>query len=336
MKRTVYLLLLFLLAGCNFPLRSKITPTPNITQAYETIVAQMGTMQASGTGLPSSTPIPGITSTALPGTLFPTQPIKTALPSTQLVPTQVCDRVLPGNPIDVTIPDDTNIVAGEGFTKTWRLQNGGACSWTREYKLIWVSGERMADVDVLALPQAVPPGQTTDLSLDMTAPSTGGTYQSNWMLQNANGVFFGIGPNGKSPFWVRIVVQPKGTPTPQPSATAIQPGIVFSGVVTLLNGQSINLSNGNISNDTNLDLSMKLGEISATNSSTFSAVLNNPPDYSICKNQSYSGNAIALTESNLYGYFCVKNSRNQLSTIQILGYTTDSTLTLEIQTWGAE
>ena len=145
MKRTVYLIFRLLLAGCNFPLGSNITPTPNITQAYETITAQMSTMRASGTGVPVETLVPGITATNNPGPGFPTQPINTAPPTTQIVPTQVCDRVLPGNPIDVTIPDDSIIVAGEGFTKTWRLQNGGACSWTRDYQLIWVSGERMAD-----------------------------------------------------------------------------------------------------------------------------------------------------------------------------------------------
>ncbi len=296
----------------------------------------MSTMQASGTGIPVETLAPGMTATTNPGPGFPTQPINTAPPTTQIVPTQVCDRVLPGNPIDVTIPDNSIIVAGEGFTKTWRLQNGGACSWTRDYQLVWVSGERMADVDVYPLPQAVPPGQTTDLSLDMTAPSTSGTFQSNWMLQNDKGILFGIGPTGKSPFWVKIIVQPRGTPTPQPSATAIQPGIVYSGVVVLTNGQSVNLSNGSTSDDYNLDVSFNGAEVSATNSASFSPILSNPPDYYTCKNQTFTGNGFTLTDSNLYAYFCARNSRNQISTIQFLGFNTNSSLTLEIQTWGAE
>jgi hypothetical protein len=181
---------LFFLGGCNFPTARRITPTPNITQAYETIVAQMATMQADSTSNPQATQTPGGQATSTPGQSIPTQPFKTVSPATQIVPTQVCDRVLPGNPIDVTIPDDSNLTSGEIFTKTWRLQNGGACAWTREYRIVWVSGERMAELDAFPLTQAVPPGQSIDISLDMTAPSKTGTYQSNWMLQNSDGVLF--------------------------------------------------------------------------------------------------------------------------------------------------
>jgi len=330
------LFILTFLGGCNFPTTRKITATPNVTQAYETIIAQMSTMQAAGTVLPQATVTPVGQSTSTPEQALPTQPFKTIPPSTQIIPTQVCDRVLPGNPIDVTIPDDSSIPSGEGFTKTWRLQNGGACAWTKEYQIVWVSGERMADLDAFPLPDAVPPGESIDLSLDMTAPTTIGTYQSNWMLRNSQGILFGIGPTGKSPFWVRIVVSPRGTPTVQPSATAIQPGIVFSGVVSLLKDQTIHIGTGAVTTGNSQDMSFTGSEIQATNNSSFSSILNNPPDYSTCSKQTFSTNSYTLDSSNLYAHYCVKNSLGQIGAIQILGFSPDSSLTLEIQTWGAD
>ncbi len=96
-----------------------------MTQAYQTVMAQIQTLEAVGTqGTPISTPQPDQTQ-SIPTFAIPTsnQTTKNPVPTQQ--PTQVCDRVLPGNPIDVTIPDDSVIPAGAVFTKTWRLENGG-------------------------------------------------------------------------------------------------------------------------------------------------------------------------------------------------------------------
>ena len=32
----------------------------------------------------------------------------------------------------------------------------------------------------------------------MIAPAAAGTYQSNWKLQNADGLLFGLGPSGQA------------------------------------------------------------------------------------------------------------------------------------------
>ncbi|MEK6256076.1 MAG: hypothetical protein N2C13_02005, partial [Chloroflexota bacterium] len=44
-----------------------------------------------------------------------------------------------------------------------------------------------------------------DISVELTAPNTPGTYRGNWKLRNANAVIFGIG-NAGSAFYVEIDV----------------------------------------------------------------------------------------------------------------------------------
>jgi hypothetical protein len=103
---------------------------------------------------------------------------------------------------DVTYPDDTSVKAGEKFTKIWKLQNVGTCTWTG-YTVAFVDGDRMGS------PDSVPVAETerskpVDVSVELTAPSTNGTYRGNFQLHNASGekVLIGV----ESIFWVQIVV----------------------------------------------------------------------------------------------------------------------------------
>jgi hypothetical protein len=107
---------------------------------------------------------------------------------------------------DVTIPDGTNFAPGTAFRKTWRLKNIGTCPWTTGYSLVFDSGDRFGAPASVNFPITVNPGQTVDLSVDMTAPSTAGHYFSYWRLRNASGVIFGIGSTAKKAFWAEINV----------------------------------------------------------------------------------------------------------------------------------
>ena len=107
---------------------------------------------------------------------------------------------------DVTVPDGTTYTPGATFRKTWRLKNIGTCTWTTSYSLVFESGAQMGAPSALNFPTNVAPGQTVDLSLDMTAPSSAGQYFGYWKLRNANGVNFGIGYTANSSFWVEINV----------------------------------------------------------------------------------------------------------------------------------
>ncbi len=115
---------------------------------------------------------------------------------------------------DVTVPDGTAFAPGASFTKTWRLKNIGTCTWTTSYALVFDSGEKMGGPDLLNLPQSVAPGQTIDVSVNLTAPGTAGSYRGYWKLQNADGVPFGIGTGGTKSWWVDIRVSGSSTNPP--------------------------------------------------------------------------------------------------------------------------
>src|SRR4030042_5520432 len=94
---------------------------------------------------------------------------------------------------DVTVPDGTTFAANTAFTKTWRIKNIGTCTWTTSYSLVFDSGSKMGGPTSVNLPKSVAPGQTVDISISLTAPSSAGHYIGYWKFKNASGVLFGIG-----------------------------------------------------------------------------------------------------------------------------------------------
>ncbi len=113
---------------------------------------------------------------------------------------------------DVTISDGTRIEAGRTFTKTWRLTNSGTCTWTPEYALVFVDGDRMGAAGSTALLGNVPPGSTVDLTAVLQAPVDDGLYSGYWMLRNQEGGRFGLGQGANKPFRVQIRVGPPPPP----------------------------------------------------------------------------------------------------------------------------
>ena len=75
-----------------------------------------------------------VTATPVPPTSTPVRPANTPPPTA----VSYCDWV--SFIKDVTIPDGTQVLPGETFTKMWRLKNSGTCTWTPDYALVWVSG----------------------------------------------------------------------------------------------------------------------------------------------------------------------------------------------------
>jgi hypothetical protein len=112
---------------------------------------------------------------------------------------------------DVTVPDGTNFAPGTAFRKTWRLRNIGTCTWTTSYTLFFDSGDPLGAPASVNFPNTVSPGQTVDLSVDMTAPSAAGHYFSYWRLKNASGTIFGIGSTTNRAFWAEINVGSSST-----------------------------------------------------------------------------------------------------------------------------
>ena len=90
---------------------------------------------------------------------------------------------------DVTIPDGTVMVAGQSFTKTWKLKNSGATSWSG-YNLTFVGGDQMAAPSSVSVPMT-PPGATVEISVPMTAPKDAGNHQGSWQMTNTDAKCFG-------------------------------------------------------------------------------------------------------------------------------------------------
>lgn len=123
---------------------------------------------------------------------------------------------------DVTIPDNTNIVGAATFTKTWRVANNGTCVWGPTYTLVHYSDERLGAPDAVPLGLTYP-GQTLDISVDLTAPNITGTHRGNFVIENPAGLIMKIGDDSR--LWVIINV----TTTTAVTATATQTPIGATG-----------------------------------------------------------------------------------------------------------
>lgn len=91
---------------------------------------------------------------------------------------------------DITVPDGTQFKPGEKFTKVWRLRNSGTSTWTPDYSLTFFGGAQMSAPSAVSVGSTVAPGSTVDISVDMIAPESPGTYRGFWKMRNATGEFF--------------------------------------------------------------------------------------------------------------------------------------------------
>lgn len=110
---------------------------------------------------------------------------------------------------DVTVPDDTPFEPGAPIRKTWRLINTGSCTWTDGYELIYLRGDKLGAPDSVVMPDTVVPGESVDITVEMTAPTVLGTYRGDWIMRSSFGQIFGIGGSPEDPIWLQIeVVEP--------------------------------------------------------------------------------------------------------------------------------
>ena len=217
---TLSLILLLALTACggNQPEETE-DPNAAVTHVVETAMAAITQTAAVQSPTPSSTPtlLPTGTNTPIPtfepSPTLPLLPTATSVFNQPNTPNSSCDI---GNFVkDVTIPDGTSMSAGQKFTKTWEIKNSGTCTWNENYQIIFYGGERMAeDTTYNFTDEDIEPGESVQISLEMTAPSTNGTYYSYWILRNdARQNFFVDGGS----IYVQIAVG--GTATPGPTAT---------------------------------------------------------------------------------------------------------------------
>lgn len=165
-----------------------------------TQVAAVETQAATPTALPATPTLePTATATQVPPSPTPVLPTATITPTP--LPCNAAEFVA-----DVTIPDGSLLAPNAYFTKTWRLRNIGACTWTRAYQLVFVSGDRMEAPASVELPADVYPGQVVDVTVGLVAPSHDGSFRGYWKIRDAAGLLFGVGRSG-SAFYVDIRVE---------------------------------------------------------------------------------------------------------------------------------
>ena len=102
---------------------------------------------------------------------------------------------------DVNVPDGTVFEPGKVFTKTWKLQNTGTSTWNKFYAIAFSGGASMGGTTT-TLRRAIPPNGTGNVSVELTAPNTAGSYTGYWIMTNSSGTAFGNILN------VQIVVRP--------------------------------------------------------------------------------------------------------------------------------
>lgn len=344
-------ILLFLLAGCNMPgSQGSAQGTLNVTQAYQTVEARLteaGMLTPSTSPQPTSTDsdLPTETATPASATTTSTSPVSPTAPVAATTAPQTCDVASPGSPIDVTIPDDTMLQPGQSFTKTWRLQNSGSCTWTRQYAVTFFSGEQMGAPVAVNLAGDVLPGQSVDISVDMVAPATAGQYQGNWKLRNAANVLFGIGPNGSSPFWVRIIVASTVTPTvtpPTPTITVTPtatPIARATGTATLSVNQSIDLDSPQVISGVGGDVTYQSDPdgqhvLIPQGSALLGVYGTSQPGLSNCQASALGTSPIAVDNLATGTYLCYRTDQGYTGSARINAFNVDDfQLTLQILTW---
>ncbi|MBN1148862.1 MAG: hypothetical protein JXA78_16490 [Anaerolineales bacterium] len=149
-----------------------ITPTP-----LSTSLPQADTPTPPPTSLPQAdTPAPQLTPSLPPATSPPAD-------ESHCIKSAVFME-------DVTIPDGAQMLPNQSFTKIWRIKNNGTCAWKANYSIALISGHPMGASFPKAIGQAVRPGETVDIAIDLVAPGKEGIYMGGWVLQDSHGLSF--------------------------------------------------------------------------------------------------------------------------------------------------
>lgn len=217
---TIFLLTLvaFLVAACNPYVQTTISEEELASQiigtrdaistqtAIETIMARIATLESQATCEVCPTFAPAETATPIPEELTPI-----AFDPLTMTITPIGDQTIAGCYNieflgDVTIPPETNMRPGRKFTKTWLVRNGGTCTWTTQFTLVNTGGNDFGVRNPFPFTQIIEPGETSEISIELTAPKTLGTYYGYWLIRSPYGNSFGYGEQQELALGVRINV----------------------------------------------------------------------------------------------------------------------------------
>jgi hypothetical protein len=154
---------------------------------------------------PTAEGLPSPTNTAQPLPTITPIPLNTPIPPTLTATIDTCYRA--DWVQDVTVPDGSVFTPNTKFTKTWRIQNIGSCSWTTSYAIVFDGGYASGAPPVTFLTASVPPGGTADLSVEITTPASEGEYSWEFKLRSDSGRIFGFGTGYRYPITAEIKVK---------------------------------------------------------------------------------------------------------------------------------
>ena len=174
------ILLIFLLAAC-----ARAEPA-----VFDTPTAAVVIVESPTAALTATVPAPPLPSPS------PTAYYRTEVP--QRTPTPNCQDDLRFVE-DLTVPDGTQVIAGEQIDKRWQVQNAGTCNWDVRYQLRLLDGNALGAVEEQSLYPARA-GTQAVIRILFQAPAEPGVYRSAWEAVDPNGNAFG------DPIYIEIQV----------------------------------------------------------------------------------------------------------------------------------
>ena len=171
----------------------------NVASAINTITSVPDTPSATATQIPSATPSP--TEEVLPSA---TPTIQDSATPTQPICTNIAEFEK-----HLSLSDGSILKSNNLYAKVWLVKNIGTCTWTTDYKLVFINGDKNLNQTDISLPEEVSPGDTVELKINFATPEEGNTYIANWMLASETGIVFGVGPFADQPLVLNFVIKPK-------------------------------------------------------------------------------------------------------------------------------
>lgn len=186
------LLISMLMAACV----PTATPAPTVdvnalyTQAAVTMIAQLTQNAPTITPTVPPTATPAVTATlaALP-TLAGVLPTLPPLATSTSIASATGDKALY---VTQSPADNTSVKTNQTFNIIWRLRNTGTTTWNNQYTYRFYSASNKIPTSANGynLTQSVPPNTEVELKAVATAPGSPGTYDTRWVITNAEGVNF--------------------------------------------------------------------------------------------------------------------------------------------------
>ena len=154
-------------------------------------------------------------------------PTPTPAPTSTPAPPPSCldNLAFLGHPDGTGSPEQPILVGpGQAFSKVWRVQNSGTCTWDGSYRVLYVDGNDPASSmggQPTPVQGQIAPGAEYDMQVNLVAPLRPGTYLGIWQMENGAGQSFG------QRLQVTIQVPAPVTATPAPTPTPA-PNIIFT------------------------------------------------------------------------------------------------------------